>query len=866
MELYGGVFGEKVSIEKERENMKITQLKVNNIKEPLGFALSPLSFSYRIEEAKNADTYDKVKTRIKVSECVQNGEKEIFDSGDVEGANNLDFAADIALKPRTRYKWTVSAETDRKEKAEESSSFETGKMGEPWNAKWISAESEAQCVVFSKTFSAANAENARLYVCALGVYEVYINGAKVGNEFLAPGYHSYDLHLQAFAYDVEKYIATGENRIDIIAADGWFKGRLGFDNTAQLYGNRLYAIAELYCGGKLALITDKTWLAHSCAIKAASIYDGEMIDEADIARNKAQSFAVAEKAPDNCGELIDRYSLPIVKHDVFSVQKRIKSKKGETIFDFAQNVTGWVEFVCEAKAGTAIRLTAGEILQDGCFYRENYRTAKAEFTYISSGKKKRVCPHFTFFGFRYMKAQVKDGGEWRALEESDGFSGFQAVHLRSDFQQTGFIKTGSEKVNQLFQNALWSQKDNFLDVPTDCPQRDERLGWTGDAQIFCNTACCNMDMTAFYRKWLFDMRAEMKLTNGATPNIVPRIKVGMVSEAGISPWADAAVIVPWTVYRHSGSKTFLRESYEGMKAWVDFVFEREKQRGNPYLITGGFHFGDWLALDGENGSPFGATDPLFVASAYYYEDAKILFHSAKILGKSSDTLKYFDLSNAILSAIREKYFDERGLCRIQTQTALSLSIAFDLSKAAKREGERLCELIKANSGALNTGFVGTAFLCSALARTGNEKTAYDLLLREEYPSWLYAVNLGATTIWERWNSVLADGTINAEGMNSLNHYSYGAIVAFLYEDVCGIRADEAGFRSAVIAPKADERLGFAHCVLETAAGRYESEWKIEGGKASYRVRIPFGCTARFVFPNGEERELSAGEFSFSSFS
>ena len=568
-----------------------------------------------------------------------------------------------------------------------------------------------------------------------------------------------------------------------------------------------------------------------------------------------------EKAPENCGDLVDRYSLAIVKKDEFS-PLIIKSKKGEAILDFSQNLTGWTEFDSSAPTGMAIRLTAGEILQDGCFFCDNYRTAKAEFVYISDGKKRHVRAHFTFFGFRYMKAEVRenDESEWRAWTENDGFSAFRAFHIRSDFEQTGFIKTGNEKVNRLFENALWSQKDNFLDVPTDCPQRDERLGWTGDAQVFCNTALFNMDTVAFFRKWLFDMRAEQKLLSGSVPNIVPRIKIGIIGESGSSPWADAGVIVPWAVFMHSGNKTLLEEFYSGMKSWVDF---REKQ-STEHLIQSGFHFGDWLALDTSESAkiPCGATDPLFIANAYYFHCAQILAKAAKILRKASDAMKYLDLSAEILSAIRQKYFSADGTCLIHTQTALAISIAFGLSENASEEGERLEKLVQENGGALNTGFVGTAFLCSALARTGRTKTAFNLLLREEYPSWLYAVNLGATTIWERWNSVLPSGKMSAEGMNSLNHYSYGAIASFLYEDVCGIRAATAGFRSAIIAPKIDSRLGFAKCALDTAAGRYESEWKCAGNEVRYSIKIPFGCTAELILENGEKIELTSGDFVF----
>lgn len=846
--------------------MKISQMKTNGVEEALGFAFLPLSLSWSIEDCKYP-TENIVSTRI----IIKKEGNIVFDSGERKNIDCLDFNPHIKLESRTYYTWTVEVKDNLGNKISASSFFETGKMYEVWNAKWINAgNKDIECLKFSKVFSLKECDvkkSARLYICALGVYEVYINGEKVGYEYLAPGYHSYDCHLQTFTYDVTKYLKSEANLIEIYCADGWYKGRLGFDGAKNIYGDSFYAIAELYVNEKLVVVTDKSWKACNTEIVSASIYDGEVIDARNAELENIINYKLTETSPLKSGKLIDRYSLAVIEKERFCNPIFIHTPNKECVLDFSQNLTGFVTFLSNAKRGMEIKLSACEILQKGCFFHDNYRSAKAEFIYISDGKQRRIRPHFTFFGFRYMKVECRTSknDSWRAFRREDGFSDFEAVHIRSDIDQIGFIKTGNCLVNKLFENAMWSEKDNFLDVPTDCPQRDERLGWTGDAQIFSNTALYNMDLLAFFRKWLFDMRAEQKLINGACPNIVPRIKQGIISEYASSPWADAAVIVPWNTFLHSGNKTFLEEAYDGMKMWLDYEYKNENDLGGEHLIKNGFHFADWLALDSKDGSPFGATDSLFIASCYYLKNAEIVSKAAEILLKSDDIKKYTELSKEIKKAIIKKYFDEKGLCKIKTQTALSISIVFSLSKDIKQEGIRLARMIKENNGALNTGFVGNAIICHALAESGNVKLAYDLLLREEYPSWLYSVKLGASTIWERWDSVLPDGSMKKEDMNSLNHYSYGSIVSFLYEEVFGISIKEAGFKTVNIAPKTDKRLNFASCKLQTVSGIYKVSWKYEkNNKIKYQINVPFGCSAYFVLNNKESKKLTSGQYIFIS--
>ena len=346
---------------------------------------------------------------------------------------------------------------------------------------------------------------------------------------------------------------------------------------------------------------------------------------------------------------------------------------------------------------------------------------------------------------------------------------------------------------------------------------------------------------------------------------MPRLKEGMVAEHGSCPWADAGMIIPWKVYQQYGNRTLLAECYSGMKAWVDCQRKKEEALGGLHLIKDGFHFADWLALDNPQPGPFGATDPLYIASAYYYEDTRIVAESAEILGKTEDAETYRKLSEEILTAIQKTYFDENGLCTCKTQTGSAIAVMFGLNpseEARQQEGDVLAQRVEENDGHLNTGFVGTTMLCPALTETGHNDIAMQLLLNENYPGWLYSVNLGATTIWERWNSVMPDGHLNSDGMNSLNHYSYGSIEAWMYGEVCGIRPVEAGFKKAMIAPHADQRLGKAEGTLDTAAGCYKSSWHYEGDTVVYEVEVPFDTQAEFCVDGIEPQKLEAGSYVF----
>ena len=853
--------------------MKLTHLRVNHVETPLGLAMKQPVFSWVAE-----DTADKRQAAAEI--VVRAGGKTVYDSGRREDISSLGFEAPLELAPRTRYDWTVTLWGDGGDWASASSWFETAKQEEPWQAQWIAADFQDKEVqpLLVKDFSlSGEVESVRAYVCGLGIYELEINGQKAGNEYLLPGYHCYDFHLEYQTFDITGLVRAGENRVGLALGPGWYKGDIVFDRYHNLYGDTMQAICEvrvlLKDGTEQVIPTDLTWKSYPSPVTFSNIYDGEHYDarreipgwSAPCCQGEAGGVVPGTEGTER---LIARLGPKIVKKASFSPTV-LQTKKGETVLDFGQNMTGWVEFGADEPAGTEIVLTYGEVLQDGCFYRDNLRSAKAEYRYISNGRPAHVRPHFTFYGFRYVKVE----GVSQARAED-----FTAWHIRSDIDPTGSIETADPRVNQLFHNAMWGQFDNFLDIPTDCPQRDERLGWTGDAAIISATACKNLYMPAFFHHFLYNVGEEERYYQGAVPFFVPAPKTEDWGDAfwlngnpdGCAIWSDVATMMPWAVYENYGDLALLRQDYPVMKTWVERIRRDDEADGGRGLWLRGRQLGDWLALDREDGdtqNPFGATDLPYTATAFYYYSASLTAKAAKALGYEEDQKDYQALCQKIKEAFLEEYFNQDGTLRIPvTQTACVLSLFFGLYPEGKKDMvlNALKERIAARNNHLDTGFCGTPFLCRALSDNGANELAYTLFLNDDYPSWLYEVNMGATTVWERWNSLLPDGSISGTGMNSLNHYAYGSIVDWMYRNLCGLNpVEEApGYKKAVIRPMPDKRLPWAKLKLDTVSGTYQVEWTYGEGGLHGSVTVPFDCQARLILPNGQERTLSAGTFVF----
>jgi alpha-L-rhamnosidase len=826
--------------------MKIKNLKTNRITNPLGFELGKPRLSY---VAYDTSAKKQAAAQIQVA-LDEEFTVIVFDSFKNKDIDSLAFELPLKLEACTRYYWRVTVWCDNGDVAtSEPAWFETAKLTEPWGAKWITPDLEKDVhPVLSKDFNLTKEiASARAYVCGLGLYEMEINGEKAGVEYLTPLFNAYDKWIQYQTYDITGLITAGQNAIEVSLGNGLYKGRFGFEGgQTEIYGDKFALLCEIVIkhtdGTETIIHSDDSWKARKSNTLFSGIYDGEIYDS-----NLSDGTCYDVKKIDlGYDRLKARLSLPVVVKEELKPIEVIITPAGETVLDMGQNMVGWVQFNTKASKGTEIVLQYAELLQEGNFYQDNLRTAKAEHRYISNGEEATVRPHFTFFGFRYVKVSG-----WSGEVNKEDFTG---CVLYSDMDQTGSIETSNPLVNRLFLNALWGQKGNFLDVPTDCPQRDERMGWTGDAQVFSGTASFNMDTFAFFSKYGYDLAQEQAALGGMVPMVVPMTSV---KGGGSSAWGEAATVIPWTAYLHYGDKAILEQQFDSMKGWVDFIKRADEASGAKRLWTTGFHFGDWLALDGDDpSSPMGGTEPAFISSAYYSYSSMLVAKAARVLGKDEIAQEYEKLSNDVRAAIQAEYITSTGRLALSTQTAYVVALFMDLvpKEHKNRIANDLREKLKKDKNHLKTGFVGTPYLCRVLSETGNNDIAYTLLLNKDYPSWLYAVTMGATTIWERWNSVLPDGKISGTDMNSLNHYAYGSIAEWIYRNVAGINPveDQPGFRQVRLAPQPDYRLKYAKASLDSAAGLYESQWELkDDGQLSFKFVIPFNAIASVELPDAK---------------
>ena len=835
--------------------MRIKNVRINGMENPTGFDFGTVCISWKVREASGKEQQN-VKIEVSLTEsfeevlCVKEG-KELNSA-----AEKLEFQQNA----HTRYYVKVTVTDDKGETAvSEPAYFETGKMEEPWVGKWITTEKEDTFhPLFVKSFEAKKGlASARLYICGLGLFTAELNGKKVGDEVLTPYYSNYHDEEQYITFDITEDVKE-QNELRVSLGNGWFKGKFGLNNQSNNFGDEFKLIAELrlvYEDGEVQVIgTDETWEYIGSDVEDDGIYDGEIINH--LLWKEKENLPKKAVLTEAEGKLVARYSLPVMEMEDMPVKEVIYTPLGETVLDFGQNFAGYVTFRNHLLEGTRIVFDHGEILQDGNFYNENYRSAKSQFVYVSDGRDELVRPSFTYFGFRYVRVTG-----WPGEAKEEDFTG-KALYSKMD--RTGYIETGHQGVNRLFLNALWGQKSNFIDFPTDCPQRDERLGWTGDAQVFSGTASFNMDTTAFYHKFLHDLRNEQVKYDGILPGVIPVLDPN--GPIFSSVWGDIATILPMVVYEHSGNVETLREKYPMMKDWVDKITKEDKARGQKYLYDFGNQLGDWLALDGRTEQSMeGGTDAYYIGSNYYAMSVQKTATAAEILGYKEDEAYYKDLYEKIKDAIIREYFTETGRLAIDSQTGYIVA----LYSGIYRDKEAVVAGLKArfykDCYKLKGGFTGAPILCRVLAENGFEEDAFYFLMQEEYPGWMHCINLGATTIWERWNSVLDDGHLSGTMMNSLNHYSYGAIVEYLYRDVAGLKALEPGFKKALITPLMNGKLKYMNMTYDSAYGEYKVSWKVlKDGNVSVDIQVPFGCSAVIGLPfyEGEVTEVAAGSYHY----
>lgn len=698
--------------------------------------------------------------------------------------------------------------------------------------------------VYLKNFRcAAKAEKAILKITALGVYEAKLNGERVGDFILAPGWTSYLNRLQVQSYDVTNLLKT-ENSLEVTVGQGWRAIANKRDGSDFLGYRDTALIAELtivYADGAAeSIVTDSSWTARESKLRYTNIYDGDIYD-ATFKAGSARHCICVDLEKDM---LIPQEGEKIVEHERMPALQIIKTPAGETVIDFGQNMTGYVEFRIKGTPGVQATISHGETLdRDGNFYNANYRSADAQIKFVCDGEEHIYKSALTFFGFRYIRLE-----NWPDEVKKENFT---AIVVHSDIRRTGYFECSDETVNKLFKNIIWGQKSNFLDVPTDCPQRNERLGWTGDAQVFVRTASLNFDVERFFKKWLHDLAADQG-RDGCVPHVIPNIFDDM---GGSSAWSDAAVICPWEIYRTYGDKKILEDQFDSMKAWIDWMRERSENGKR----SGGFQFGDWLGLDSPEGSYKGSTPEELIATAYYKYSTELFIKAAHALGR--DVAEYENIPAEAAKAFRREYM-ENGRVKNATQTACVLALYFDITDDRAATAAQLNELVK-HAGHLETGFVGTPYLLHALSDNGYAETAYDLLLRREYPSWLYPISKGATTVWEHWDGIKPDGTMWSTDMNSFNHYAYGAVADWMYGAAAGINSDpdRPGFEHIIFRPVTDRRLDFVKASIDTRRGTVASEWRRENGRIKYIFTVPEGCCASVII-GGEKHEVGAGTHEF----
>lgn len=835
--------------------MQVRNLKVEGLSNPLGIGVSAPRFSWQLMSDKR--NVLQTAYEIRVSTFTKSMQ---WTSGRISSDSSVYVSyKGKPLQPGNKYYWQVRA-WDNQGGVSAWSEVAHWQMGllQPgdWSAKWIepafAEEPDRPSPLLRKEFAVnKKVRYATAFITSHGLYEASINGKRVGNDYLTPGWTSYNKRLQYQVYDVTELLMRGSNAIGVVLGNGWYRGNLAWGGKKDIYGKDialLFQLSILYEDGSSAtVISDDSWKSSTGSIVYSEIYHGETVD----ARKEKIGWALpgyndagwtgVNVKDHNKSHIISTENEPIRKQETFSAKKIITTPKGEKVIDFGQNLVGWVVVKVKGNAGDSIRILHAEVLDKyGNFYIDNLRAAKAQGIYIlKGGAEETFEPRFTFYGFRYIKVEGYPG----ELKPEN----FTAVALYSDMASSGSFTCSDPLINQLQHNIRWGQNGNFLDVPTDCPQRDERLGWTGDAQAFSRTAAFNRNVSTFFSKWLKDVAADQK-QNGSVPFVVPDV-LG-ANDNGSAGWADAATIVPWNMYLAYGDKRVLAEQYPSMKAWVDFMTSKSTND----LWNTGFHFGDWLFYRpfDDNDGRAAVTDKYLIAQCFYAHSTQLLINASNVLGKANDVAHYTSLLKRIKDAFLKEYVTPSGRLVSSTQTAYVLALNFDMLPEPLRvpSALRLVDNVKSYGYHLTTGFLGTPYLCDVLSRYGHDSVAYRLLFQETYPSWLYPVKMGATTIWERWDGIKPDSTFQTPGMNSFNHYAYGAIGDWMYRNVAGLDTDPAGtgYKKIIIKPRPGGKLTHATATLETNYGKLSAAWKKDNGNFILDVEVPVNTTATIFLP------------------
>jgi alpha-L-rhamnosidase len=856
------------------QELSVKDLTIEHKKDPVGVDAAYPRFSWKIGSSLRNLLQTSYSIRV-ATDGKFAASKIVWQSGKIQSDESvLVEYTGPALNAEQRYYWQVKIWDNNKKESKwsETAFWETGLLSpSAWKAKWIEMARDtlrySPSPHFRKEFTITKQViKARVYVTSHGYYELHLNGKKVGDQVLTPGWTDYGKRLQYQVYDVTSQVVNGANAIGAVMGDGWYRGTLAWGNNWAIYGKRLGLLLQLKLtfadGTESWIVTDESWKSfNDGAIQMSDIYNGETYD----ARKKVTGWNLPGFDDNrwinvNIGKysnnnIVASEGSPVRKIQEIKPVKIIRTPKGSLVVDMGQNMVGWVRLKVKGEKGTVVTLRHAEVLDKfGEFYTLNLRAAKCQLTYTLAGTGDEVYePRFTFMGFRFVEVNGFPGEL-----TTDNITG---VVVHSDMTPTGSFECSNPLLNQLQHNIIWGQKSNFVDVPTDCPQRDERLGWTGDAQAFCRTAAFNMDVSSFFTKWLKDLSADQK-PGGEVPDVIPDIlnKQDATTAQPSAGWGDVAVITPWTMYLVYGDRHFLENQYPSMKAWVEYI---RKRAGESLIWKGGSKYGDWLFYHppvNSHPEPDGYTEPDFIATAFYAWSTKLLSLAAHDLGKTEDEKIYAELFGRIKNVFVNEYVTPAGRVGTNSQTSYVLALMFDLlpDQLRRNAAQFLVDDIKSRRNHLSTGFLGTSYLCHVLTRFGFTDVAYDLLLQESYPSWLYPVKMGATTIWERWDGQKTDSTFQDAGMNSFNHYAYGAIGDWMYRVSAGIETMSPGYKHVVIQPHPSKRLEYARASFESPYGQISSGWERKDGRIIVKVKIPANALATIILPAGDISKISEG--------
>lgn len=866
-----------VTVISANAQVQVTGLTCEYKTNPMGLDAAHPRLSWKLVSTENAVM--QIAYEIRVADNVDKLKKDsdlLWTSGKVESDKSVHVPYDgSALTSSQRVYWQVRIWTNKSKKNSVSTETAFWEMGllkpSDWKAAFITPDITEDpskmepCPFLRKEFTLGKpVRSARVYVTSLGLYELHLNGRKVGDQVFTPGWTSYNKRLQYQVYDVTSQLSAGANAIGAILGDGWYRGHIGWgSDNRNRYGKKLALLLQLEVtyqdGSKESIITDPSWKGSTGPIIFSDIYNGETYDASIAQANWAQpgfsdaGWKTVKTVDHSKNTLVASEGEPVKRIQELKPKKFLTTPKGEKVFDLGQNMVGWARLKVKGKKGDKVTLTFAEVLdREGNFYTDNLRGAKCTDVYILKGEGEEIYePHFTFHGFRYVRVEGFPG-----TLTADNITG---MVIHSDIKPTGAFSCSDPLINQLQSNIQWGQKGNFLDVPTDCPQRDERLGWTGDAQAFAPTASFNFQVASFFAKWMKDLAAD-QMKNGAVPDVIPDVlnlqghggwpgrRAAWASATG---WADASVIIPWTMYLTYGDTRILEQQYESMKAWIGYMKERA---GDDYLWEDDGHYGDWLSFQGPDARYYAGayTEKDLIATAYFAYSSFLFSEIATVLGRKEDAGTYRALHENIRKAFQQEYITPTGRLVSNTQTAYTLALAFDLvpDHLKKNAGGYLAEDVKKFEH-ITTGFLGTHRICPVLTKSGNNDVAYFLLNRKHFPSWLYPVTAGATTIWERWDAQRPDGSFQSTEMNSFNHYAYGAIGEWLYKVVAGIDIDPSapGYKRIVLHPQPGGGLTNAQGSIETMYGKVSSAWEIASGRLTYKIQVPPNTAATVQLPS-----------------